>query len=413
MGDPPADMDAMGAPERTQRPNSPGWVPAVWLALLAGPLSFGIAAPALILAEVARDLDVSTGAATWIVTAFGWGIAVGTPLMAGLLGRRGVRAALTACGLLVLGGAILVVAVPALPLLVLGSALQALGTAGLTATAMNLAGSARAMGLVTAALAMVGSISPLVGSLVSGMLSWQAALALPVLSLIAVPAVAHRAPVSKYESASSGEGFDPIGAVLLTALVTALVFVPHRPMAAGFGSAVFVGLLGLHLNVRPDGFVPAALVRTPRFLISSGLAFSLAVVNFGIIYAAPAALAEHEAWTTGQIGFAMVWPYLLGGALSWFVVAASTRTSFLRASIAVVAAGTVAPVGVALGVWASVLLVAMFLGSLAASSGQGVFAVHATSAIPEEQRPTGIGLFNLCYLLGVAFGPAIVSLMAL
>lgn len=57
------------------------------------------------------------------------------------------------------------------------------------------------------------------------------------------------------------------------------------------------------------------------------------------------------------------------------------------------------------------LLVAQALASIAAASGQGVFAVHSTEAVPDEERPSAIGLFNLCYLLGAAFGPAVVSLL--
>ncbi|MEG8275399.1 MFS transporter [Streptomyces sp. AHA2] len=383
---------------------------ALWLALMAGPLSFGIAGPALVLDDAAKDLGVSTGSATWTVTAFGWGIAVGTPLLAGLLDRRGARSALTVCGLLVLLGAGLVAGIPVLPVLVLGTALMGLGTAGLTAAAMSLAGSPRAMGLVTASLAVVGSTAPLAGSLVNDVLSWQATLALPVLSAVAVPFAAarcgHGAPAGR-------EPFDPLGAVLLTALVTALVFVPHEPLVAGVCSVLAAGLLAAHVRARPRGFVPAVLVRNPGFLVSAGLALSLAVVNFGMMYAIPERLEDRTSWSTSEIGVAMVWPLLLGGALSWFVVAVSARTG---RPVVITALVGLALAGVALalaGTSAAVLLAAQALTSIAAASGQGAFAVHATSAVPDDQRPPAIGLFNLAYLLGAAFGPAIVALLAL
>lgn len=409
MSDSLSDPGAMRLAEPNQHTRGLGRVPAFWLALLAGPLSFGIAAPSLILADAARDLDVSVGAVTWIVTAFGWGIAVGTPLMAGLLGRRGVRAALAACGLLVLAGAIVVVTIPVLPVLVLGSAMQGLGAAGLMAIAMNLANSARAMGLITASLAVVGSTAPLVGSLVGDALSWQAVLALPVLSLLGIPASARHAPVVP----TSRDRFDPIGAVLLTALVTALVLVPHRPVAAGVCSILAAVLLGLHLRARPEGFVPAVLVRTPQFLVSAGLAFSLAVVNFGLIYAIPVQLSQHTGWTTSQIGVAMLWPLLFGGTVSWIVVAATARTSFRAVTTVLAVAGMVASVTAVLSVSPFVLLIAQAVGSVAAASGQGVLAVRAAAAVPDDHRPAAIGLFNLCYLLGAAFGPAMVLLLAI
>ncbi|WP_344889420.1 MFS transporter, partial [Nonomuraea antimicrobica] len=176
-------------------------VPAGWLAVLAGPLSFGIAGPALILPDVARDLGLTPATVTWIVTAFGWAIAVGTPLMAGLQSRRGTRTALVVCAALVLLGGVLVLAAPVLPVLVTGSALQGLGTAGFTTIAMSLARSARAMGLVTASLATVGSAAPLAGDVVAGLVGWHVALALPVLSLLAAAPVLRRRPVTALSAA--------------------------------------------------------------------------------------------------------------------------------------------------------------------------------------------------------------------
>lgn len=49
----------------------------------------------------------------------------------------------------------------------------------------------------------------------------------------------------------------------------------------------------------------------------------------------------------------------------------------------------------------------MLTGSLAASTGQGALARRGTAATPVRTQPTAIGLVNLCFLLGVAFGPAI------
>ena len=380
---------------------------APWLALLAGPLSFGIAGPVLILSDAAADLGVSVAAATWIVTAFGLGIAVGTPLMAGLIRHRGVRATLTHSGLLVLLGSILAVTAPVLPVLAAASVIQGLGAAGLTTTAMNLARSTRVMGLVTASLAVFGATAPLVGSLVSDVLSWQVALALPALSLLAIPAALRRAPTAP----TAHDRFDGKGAVLLTAVVTALVFVPHRPVTAGLCAIVTGVLLGLHVRTRPNGFVPAVLVRTPRFLISAGLAFSLAVVNFGMFYGVPVQLSQHAGWTASEIGFAMLWPLLFGGLASWVVVTVTGRlgfgtviTGFAVAGVAaaLIAISTVAPLA---------LLVAPGISSVAAAAGQGVFAVRATAAVPDGHRPAAIGLFTLCYLLGAAFGPAIVALL--
>ncbi|WP_327087838.1 MFS transporter [Nonomuraea sp. NBC_01738] len=344
-------------------------VPGAALAVLAGPMSFGIAGPALILGDVAAGLGASAEGVAWLVTVFGWGIALGTPLASWLLGYRGARVTGLVAGALALAGTLLVVAGPTLApggpepvangpglgLVLLGRALQALGAAGLSTAAMSLAGTPRRMGLATASLAVVGSVAPLVSSLVAGALGWRAALALPVLSVLAVPAL--------------------LG----------------QPTPA---------------DARPRALAPAALLRSPSFVIASLLALGLAVVNFGLIYALP---ARFSGWTRAEVGAAMVWPLLFGGALSWFVVAASTRVRRGVTLTALVAAGIAAAVTVTLTAWPPALLVAQAAASLAAASGQGVLAVQAADAAAEADRPAAIGLFTLCYLLGVAFGPLLLA----
>jgi MFS transporter, DHA2 family, metal-tetracycline-proton antiporter len=318
-----------------------------------------------------------------------------------------VRAALITSAGLVLLGVVLAVTVPVLPVLAAAGVIQGLGSAGLTAIAMNLAKSPRVMGLVTAALAVFGAAAPLVGSLISDSVSWQATLALPGVSLLAVPACLRRASTV----ATDRGGFDGRGAVLLTAVVTALVFVPQWPVVAGLCVLAFGVLLGLHIRTRSDGFVPTILVRTPRFLISSGLAFALAVINFGMFYGVPIQLARHAGWTAGQIGIAMLWPLLVGGTVSWVVVTATARLRFGVVLAGFIAAGLTAALLGLTSVNPVVLLTAPGISALSAASGSGVFAVRATAAVPDERRPAAIGLFTLCYLLGAAFGPAIVALL--
>ncbi|GAA1538851.1 hypothetical protein GCM10009730_55040 [Streptomyces albidochromogenes] len=50
---------------------------------------------------------------------------------------------------------------------------------------------------------------------------------------------------------------------------------------------------------------------------------------------------------------------------------------------------------------------------LTTSAGQATLAVLAGQSAPASQNPTAIGLFNLGYQLGGAFGPAIAALVVL
>ncbi|MGC4788033.1 MFS transporter [Micromonospora sp. DT178] len=397
--------------DRLQRPRAangheqfaPGRVATPWLALLAGPLSYGIAAPALLLDDLARATGTDEQAAAAGVTAFGWGIALGTPLLAALLARRGVRAALTASAALLGAGTILLVLVPTVPALVAGAAVQALGSAGLSVTAMKLADSARRMGVVAASLAVVGATGPLTGALVADLFSWQAALALPLLAVAAVPAARRGATPPDAAPAS----FDPLGMALLAMLVTAAVLTPHRPLVAGPATVALLVLLVARTKVRPDGFLPAAVARNGRFLAACVLAFALGVVNFALLYAAPDLLREHAGWDGTRSGIVLLAPYLLGGFCSGFLVAASVRVPHRVTAAALLGGAAAAPLLAAVASAVPLLLGAMALASLSAATGQGVLALRATGVVPASHQAEALGLFNLAYLLSVAFGPAI------
>lgn len=381
----------------------PGWLP-----LLAGPVGLGVTGPALVLPNVSTELGVSMTAAAALVTAFGWGISVGTPLMGGFLARRGPRVAVAGCTVLLVVGAALVLTTRWLPALVLGSAMQALAGAGFVVLAMNLAGTPLAMGLVTASVASFGAVGPWTGAQVSTALGWRATLALPLLSLLAVPVVVRAVTrVKATEPGNIGKG-DPLGAALVVGLVTALVFLPHHSLHAGMATVLVAGLLGWWLRRRPDGFAPAAVLTQRVFIVASLAAFGTALVNFGIVYAVPTWLGTQTGWSTGQIGIAMLVPYLVGGLGSWPLVGAVARLRF-PVLLAVLLVGGVVALAAALSNSTMLLFAAMLIGSLTAATAQGALALRAAAAAPEPVRPAAIGLFNLCYLLGAAFGPAIAA----
>ncbi|SDM36203.1 MFS transporter [Allokutzneria albata] len=377
-----------------------------WLGLLAGPMSFGMAAPTLLLPAAASELGVSVAAATWIVTMFGWGITIGTPLAAAVLASGGQRrATLTGAALTVLGSLVLLTA-PSLPGLAAASAVQALGSAALMVVAMDLAATPAQMGMITSGLAAVGATGPVVGSLVGSAVSWQAAFALPVLSLLAVPIVLRQA-----RARGAGTAFDIAGAAVLTAFVSALVLIPHQPVWGAVAVVLTGAVLAWRLRAKPDGMVPADVVRGPRFLAAAAMATAFAVINFGMIYAAPGLITDRAGWTPAEIGTALLWPLLLGGALSWLVVAASARVPVAVMTALLLGGGVLAPVLV----WSAdspwLTLLGIFTGSLTAASGQGVLGLRAADAVPQRHRGTALGLFNSCYLLGFALGPALAALV--
>ncbi|MFJ6367201.1 MFS transporter [Streptomyces virginiae] len=405
----------------TSRPRL-GPVPVLWLALLATPLAAGANAPVLILPDMARALGVSGSTATWLVASYAWAMAVGTPLLAGLLRRRGLRAVLRVASALLVGGTLLVAASPWLPLTLTGRAAQAAGGAGLTAVAMSLAGSARRMGVISAGFGILGASGPLLGAQLAHAVSWRLSLCVSVIAVLAVPMVsryattpaAPTAPAAPTDPETTHQGrFDVRGAALLTAFVTTLVLLPHTPAAALGSSAVAATLLALHIRRQPDGFVPAALIRKPLFLGSALLALALSGSYFTLLFSVPRLLADRAGWDAGTAGTGQLVALLTGSALSWLPAAASARMSRVAVRSVLVGVGAAAAAIAVFASWGPLLLVATVGGTFAATGANAVLSMHAVSSAPDPQRPTAIGLFALCYQLGGAFGPAIATALVL
>lgn len=392
------------------RPSAARQVPAAWLALLATPVAASANSPVLILPGMADSLGVRTASATWLVTVFAWAMAVGTPLMAGLLRRRGLGTALKLSATLIVTGTAVLAAAPWLPLAMAGRAAQAAGGAGLITAAMSLAGSVRRMGVITAGFGTLGAVGPLLGSAIADTASWRVSLAIGAVALLALPAVMRRADLSAPPRSTP---FDGRGATLLVLTATALVLIPRHPLPAVAAASATGALLALHIRSHPTGFVPASLLRSRAFVLSAALACTLATSYFTLLFTVPQLLRDRTDWSAPTIGTGQLVALLAGSALSMALAAASARMTRPRVLTILITVGALAPLTAALTPWAPLLLLVATLAVIATSAGQATLAVYATAATPGAQRPTAIGLFNLCYQLGGAFGPAIAAALTL
>ncbi|MFD3946408.1 MFS transporter [Streptomyces sp. NPDC058579] len=401
----PRPAAQVSAPTPPSRP-----VPAAWLALLAAPVAAGANSPVLILPDMAGSLGISTATATWLVTVFAWAMAVGTPLMAGLLRRRGLGDTLRLSAALIVAGTAVVAVAPWLPLAMAGRAAQAVGGAGLVTAAMSLAGSVRRMGVITAGFGTLGAVGPLLGSTIASTASWRVSLAVGAIALLALPAVMRRADLSAPPRTTP---FDGRGAALLVLTATALVLIPRHPLPAVAASLIAAALLARHIRSHPTGFVPAELLRTRAFVLSALLACAFATSYFTLLFTVPQLLRDRTDWSTSTIGSGQLVALLVGSVLSMVLAAAAARLGRPRVLTILLTVGALAPLAAVLTPWAPLLLPVATLAVLATSAGQAVLAVYATQSVPTPQRPTAIGLFSLCYQLGGAFGPAIAALITL
>ncbi|MFF8375361.1 MFS transporter [Streptomyces sp. NPDC015661] len=338
------------------------------LAALAAPAAMGVSGPSLVLPEAARALGAAPASAAWLMTAFGLGMAVGTPLLSATAGgRRGARGIIEAAAVLVALGALLVLLAPNLPLAIAGRALEAAGAAGLNVAAFQLAGrdrSGRLPGLVAIGSATGGTVGLFAGAAVAGALGWRGALVLPLLSLLSLRPVLRLADGERPEAGESP---------------------------------------------RTTPSLPLDILRDRRFLAASALMLALSTVNFALLYAAPRRVAALTGWGAVETGaFASV-AALAGALLSWQLVRAAPALGPARLK-AVLALGSAAALVLAVAApWPVAVLVGSGTSALVTAGGQGLLTGAATGGLPAARQGPAIGLFNLAFLIGVAVGPALAA----
>ncbi|MEU1231673.1 MFS transporter [Streptomyces sp. NPDC005828] len=337
------------------------------LAALAAPASMGVSGPSLALPEAARALAVTPASAAWLMTAFGIGMAVGTPLLSATAGRRhGTTGVVKAATALVTLGALVVLLAPNLSLAVAGRALEAAGAAALNVAAFQLAGrdrTGRTPGLVAIGSAAGGTAGLFVGAAVAGAFGWRGALVLPLLSLLSLR------PVLRLADAE-----------------------PTRPDESPRTPGKDLGIL-----------------RNSRFLAAAALMLAVSTVNFALLYAAPRRVAALTGWGPVETGAVASVAALTGALLSWQLVRVAPALGAARLKALLGAGSAVALVLAVTAPWPVAVLVGSGTSALVTAGGQGLLSGAATETLPAARHGNAIGLFNLAFLVGVAAGPALAS----
>ncbi|MFD0075403.1 MFS transporter [Streptomyces sp. NPDC127166] len=343
------------------------------LAALAAPASMGVSGPGLALPEAARALSATPAATAWLMTAFGLGMALGTPLLSATVGRRhGTTGVVRAAAVLVALGALVILLAPNLPLAVAGRALEAAGAAGLNVAAFQLAGrdrSGRAPGLVAIGSAAGGTAGLFTGAAVAGAFGWRGALVLPLLSL---PALRPVLSLANEES-------------------------PRTPTPTPTPTPTSTPGL------------PLGILRNSRFLSAAALMLTLSTVNFALLYAAPRRVAALTGWGPVETGAVASVAALAGALLSWQLVRVAPALGAVRLKGLLGAGSTVALVLAVTAPWPVAVLVGSGTSALVTAGGQGLLSGAATETLPAGRHGNAIGLFNLAFLIGVAAGPALAS----
>jgi MFS family permease len=395
---------------------------AILLGLLIAPSALGISTAAVALPTISEDLGLSHPEAAWVLAGYLLAQATSVALFGRLGDVRGTRAILIGGGVLIGAGTLLAVASQSFAPLLAGRLLQGAGVgaspvAGFAIAADLFGGSDRgkAVGVISAVIAILSGSGSLIGGLLTDGLSWRAVVMVPALTLPATAGALHLA-----SRTGTGTGrLDAAGAALVVVLASSLVLLLETPsidfagwmlVALGVLAAGAAVLLARRVRRVPDGFIPAAVARSRRYVLGALAALTLFGSYIAMLFAAPLLLLQDHDWSPTQLGLVLL-PAAVMGALTARGVGhlIVERDPFrLTAGLALVSAAGLLLGGLADGAPAFTTL-ALGMSLVGFMAAQVALVDRVPLVLGAEVRSIATGVFILVFLIGGALGPAAVA----
>lgn len=372
---------------------------------------------------------------SWVVTAYVLASTATMPLYGKLSDQYGRKPMLYAAILIFLAGSALSGAAHSLLQLIVFRAVQGVGAGGLLPLAQIIIGDlvppaqrGRRQGAIVAVFAVCSVIGPMLGGLITDLLSWHWIfyVNLPIGAVsLAVIARALRRPQQTHR-----RRIDYLGAVLLTAATTALLLVlalggtewpwDSPEVAASAGAAFVLGsIFVLHVRRAAEPVLPPELFANRLFVVASAV---LALTFMGMLGASlffPLFFQLVMGVSASNSGF-LTGPLMVGVVISSVVNGRVLLRSgrYKRTQIVGLAAAVAAFAALAWGVATAQALTAIEPAVFALGLGLGLVMPNMTIAV-QNALPTahrGVGTATLAFfrslggLVGVAGAGAILSL---
>lgn len=404
---------------RAQPQMSPGaGLTGLRLGALFGPVIFGVTAAGVALPDVAMAMEVRPAVAAWVLTSHALALGVGTALFGRLSEKWGVRNTLLVGSVLLAVGAVLILVASDFGLLIAGRFVQAAGSGAITSSALTLASSSapavrpKILAIFGATMALFSSSATLAGGMVTDWWHWRVTLILPALSLLVVPLCLKLAATRP----GFGRAVDLVGGTLLGTGATSLLLLIQAstldlatPLVVALAVLLVVSAVGLvlHINRRPDGFVPKPLATDRTFLIAAVVGLGGYAGLFAAMYAVPQILAVQYGWGVFKIG-AWLLPGAVVGAVFSRLASKLTLTkggSILLSVAALSSAVFLGIVGLVEG-GIVVMLIGTSMGMATFAVTQVVATAVLSSRLEPLQRGGAMGVLNLLFFVGGGIGSA-------
>jgi MFS family permease len=394
----------------------------VLLGLLIAPSALGVSTVSVALPTISSDIGLSHPEAAWVLAGYVLAQAISVALFGRLADMRGTRLILLIGGTLIAAGTVLTVTSGSFAPMLAGRMLQGAGVAAspvagfsIAATLFEGADRGKAVGVISAVLAVLSGSGSLIGGLLTDGLSWRAVVAVPALTLPATAGALHLASRS-----GAGVGrLDGVGAGLVVVLASSIVLLLETPsidfpawvlVVLGVLAAAAAVLLARRVGRVPDGFIPAAVVRSRRYVLGALAALTLFGAYLAMLFAAPLLLLQDHDWTPTQLGLVLL-PAAVMGALTARTVGhvIVRRDPFrLTAALALVSAAGLLLAGIADGAPAPTTL-GLGMSLVGFMSAQVALVDRVPLVLEPNVRSIATGVFILVFLIGGAMGSAAVA----
>jgi MFS family permease len=394
----------------------------VLLGLLIAPSALGVSTTAVALPTISDDLGLSHPQAAWVLAGYVLAQATSVALFGRLADMRGTHRILLVGGVLIAAGTLLTVTSQSFAPLLAGRMLQGAGVGASPVAGFAIAAAlfehtdrGKAVGIISAVLAILSGSGSLIGGLLTDGLSWRAVAAVPALTL---PATAGALHLASRRGAGVGR-LDGVGAGLVVVLASCVVLLLETPsidfatwvlVALGALACVAAALLVRRVSRVPDGFIPAAVVRSRRYVLGALAALTLFGAYLAMLFAAPLLLLQVHDWTPTQIGLVLL-PAAVMGALAARGVGhlIVRRDPFrLTAGLALVSAAGLLLAGLADGAPVPTTL-GLGMSLIGFMSAQVALVDRVPLVLEPDVRSIATGVFILIFLIGGAVGTAAVA----
>ena len=274
----------------------PGISFAVVLGLMAGFCSLLSAGAAVVLPNMAADINISTTLSVWVISGFSLAYGVTMAAYGRIADLVGLRLPLTVGTIVMSMGALIAAFASNFGILMLGRVLQGLGGAAVPVLGVAIVTSFNDHKLKTTGLALVTGLSsagagigPLVGGLLEHVGTWRLSIGITAMNSILLALIWKLVPYRK-----SDAKFDLVGSLLFTGVATGLVAV-IQSVSTGMTVRIIGSLLLLitvptlifWVREHPTGFLPESVYKNKEAMRATFATISIPAAWFSTLVAVP------------------------------------------------------------------------------------------------------------------------------